>query len=125
MELQSNCARDPREHWGANLSKEKEDEATMRDDLLTVVARRFKEAKEAEMRREDELIAHLNATYPTDEGTEARTDTVFGIARAVVALAEERGQLKQTREDTLRLAQAYLAARQKRQDAMASLSEHL
>ena len=95
-----------------------------REDPMEVAAKRYKAAHELEWRLQEELIEHLNSAYPNDEGLDARTDTVFRIARDVVAL-HERGRLEETREETLRLAQAYLYAIQKRKDAMAAMSEQL
>lgn len=67
------------------------------------------------MRRQEEWIEHFNSTYPQMES--ATSLTAYRIAMRVVEL-DERGSLEATHDETPRLAQAYIDAIRKRQDAI-------
>ena len=75
-----------------------------------------KAAQDEEWRRQEEWIEHYNSTYPREQG-EATPVTAYRIAARIVE-AYEAGQLGDAHDETPGLAQAYIDAIRKRQDAM-------
>jgi hypothetical protein len=91
---------------GAVLAERKDDPLP---ESTWQLMQEFRAAQGEEQRREEECIKHRNSIYsPAREG-EAAPHTAYRIAERMVA-QHKRGKLEEAREDTLRLAQAYLDA---------------
>ena len=79
----------------------------------------LKAAHDEEMRLRDAWVEHVNSTYPSEKG-ETTAASAYEIATLIVE-AHEAGQLGDAHDETPVLAQSYIDAVRKSQDAMSIL----